>query len=39
MKGEKELLIFDQALKLYKYLGLPDDCIDDKSELLFLRLR
>jgi AraC family transcriptional regulator, transcriptional activator of pobA len=36
MKREKELLIFDQALNLYKHLGLPGDCIDDSIEFSIL---
>jgi AraC family transcriptional regulator, transcriptional activator of pobA len=38
MKREKELLIFDQPLKLYQHLGLPGDCIDEKSEFSILNL-
>ena len=33
MRQEKELLIFDLPLKLYTYLGLPDDCIDSKERI------
>lgn len=38
MRQEKELLIFDQPLKLYTYLGLPDDCIDSNNEFSILNL-
>jgi len=38
MKRGKELLIFDRVLNLYKHLGLPDDCIDDKIEFSILNL-
>lgn len=38
MKKEKELLIFDRPLKLYQYLGLPDDCIDDQNDFSIINL-
>lgn len=38
MKRNKHLLIFDRALDLYKHLGLPEDCIDNKLEFSILNL-
>jgi AraC family transcriptional activator of pobA len=38
MKRGNELLIFDRALELYKHLGLPGNCIDEKIDFSILNL-